>query len=244
METEELFDALPETELVVEEKTEDATGEVKTEAADEAKPEETKEVEELSPDPKSETQVPISAMHGERDRRKNAETERDELKAQLDKSNETPPTSVFEDEGKFREEVQSSVNSALLNQSLNQSEFFAAKELGRDVLDQKIVVFKDLAKDNPQLREQFAGAVSPYHELVDIVDRHDELDKMKDLDGYKARLKAEAKAEVKVELEAEEKEKKDLRASIPGSLVGEASAGGLNSGDHEALASAEDTYNN
>ncbi len=234
MEVGEIFDG-KEPELKVVE-TEEPAGEVEE---PEKEPEPKEEVP--SPDPKVETQVPLSAMHGERDRRKTAEKERDELKAKLEEK--APLTSVFEDENKFRQEVHDDFNQSLTNQALNQSEFFVADKIGRDVLDKKIEVFKNLAESNPEIRQRFANAVSPYHELVSIVDQHDELEKLKDLDGYKAKLKAEAKAEVKAELEAEGKAKDELRASIPDSLTGDASAGGLTSKDWGGPAKAEDIYN-
>ena len=168
-------------------------------------------------------------MHGERDRRKAAERERDEFKAQLADSKKTDPTSIFEDESKFRSELQTDLSQALVNQSLNQSEFFVAREIGRDKLDQKIDIFKTLAENNPEIRQRFSNAVSPYHELIDIVNQHDEMGKMKDLDGYKAKLKAEAKAEVVAELEAQGKVKDELRDSVPDSLVNDTGKGGLDS---------------
>lgn len=189
----------------------------------------TEDTKAASPAAEDETKVPLSAMHGERDRRKAAERERDEFKAQLTESNKAEPTSVFTDEAAFRTEIQNDFNQSLTNQSLNQSEFFVADKIGRDVLDQKIEVFKTLVENNPEIRQRFANAVSPYHELVKIVDQHNEMDKMKDLDGYKAKLKAEAKAEVKAELEADGKAKTELRDSIPDSLVDETGKGGLDS---------------
>lgn len=242
MDAEDIFNGKePEIEVVdTTDKTEEPTGEVeaKDESKDESK-EETKE-EVSSPDPKDETKVPLSAMHGERDRRKTAEKERDELKAQLEEK--TPLTSVFEDENKFRQEVQDDFNQSLTNQALNQSEFFVADKIGREVLDKKIEAFKTLVETNPEIRQRFANAVSPYHELVSIVDQHDELAKMEDLPAYKATLKAEAKAEVKAELVAEGKAKDDLRESIPDSLTGDTSAGGLTSKDWGGPAKAKDVY--
>ena len=227
---EEIFDVDEPTEV---DKT---TGEVETKDEPEEKPEveapEEKAEEEpkaASPAAEDENKVPISAMHGERDRRKAAERERDEFKAQLADSKKADPTSVFEDEGKFRTELHDDLNQALNNQSLNQSEFFVAREIGRDKLDQKIETFRTLAENNPEIRQRFSNAVSPYHELIDIVDQHDEMDKMKDLDGYKATLKAEVKAELKAELEAEVKAKAELRDSVPDSLVDEIGKGALDS---------------
>lgn len=243
----ELYDGKGTTEEIVvvdETKGEEETKDEATEETQDAKKEEeTKDESPSSVEETKETTVPISAMHGERDRRQAAEKENVALKEKLEESNKTEPTSVFEDESKFRNELATDFNQQLTNHSLNQSEFFAARELGRDVLDQKIEAFKKLAEDNPELRQRFAIAVSPYHELVDIVNQHDELDKMKDLDGYKAKLKAEAKVEVKKELEKEIEEKEKLRKSIPDSLVGDDSAGGISSKGTFEKPTAEELYN-
>ena len=241
-----LSDKEPEIQVVdvkTDETKDESTGEEASEATKAAKAaEDAEKAKDASPASEIETKVPISAMHGERDRRQAAEKERDELKAQLDESNKVEPTSVFVDEEKFRQEIASELNQKLTNASLNQSEFFAGREFGKDVLEQKIEKFKTLIETNPDLKQRFVNAISPYHELVDIVDKHDELAKMDDLDAYKAKLKAEAKAEVKAELEKEAKDKTELRDSVPDSLVGDASVGGLESTDAEPLASAKDVY--
>ena len=241
----ELYDGdEPEVEEPKEEPTGEVETEVKVDSEEETKTEVEPEEQVASPAPESETQVPISAMHGERDRRQAAERELSTLRAQLDETNKTEPTSVFEDEAKFRDEVSSDFNQQLTNHSLNQSEFFASREVGRDVLDQKIEVFKGLADSNPQLAQQFANAVSPYHELISIVDKHNEIEQMKDLDAYKANLKAEVTAEVKKELTAEKEKRDAVINSIPDSLVGDTSAGGLNSSVSFEEPTAEDLYNN
>ena len=247
---EELYDGKETTEeiVVVEEpkgeeetKQEETKEESEKESTEETKSEE--ETKDESPSSVEETKVPISAMHGERDRRQAAEKENADLRAKLEETNKTDPTSVFEDEAKFRTEISTDFNKLLNNQSLNQSEFFTAREIGRDVLDQKIAQFKSMAENNPELAQRFANAISPYHELVDIVNQHDEMDKMKDLDGYKAKLKAEAKVEVKKELEAEIEAKKKLHDSLPESLVGDPSAGGLTSKGSFEEPSADELYN-
>lgn len=236
MELEEIFDDKEPEIQVVDEPKDESTGEAK-------EPEKELEAKDevSSPDPKVETQVPLSAMHGERDRRQAAEREVAELKGKLEEK--TPLTSVFDDEPKFREEISADFEQLLTNQAFNQSEFFVADKIGRDVLDKKIKEFKSLAESNPEIRQRFASAVSPYHELVAIVDQHEELAKMKDMGAYKAKLKAEAKAEVKAELEAEAEGKDKLRESIPDSLVGDTSAGGLKSTDWGGPAKAKDIYN-
>ena len=156
----ELYDGKGTTEEIVvvdetkgEEETKDEEPEKETKSEEETKGESPSSVEETK-----ETTVPISAMHGERDRRQAAEKENVALKEKLEESNKTEPTSVFEDESKYRNELATDFNQQLTNHSLNQSEFFVARELGRDVLDQKIEAFKKLAEDNPELRQRFAIA--------------------------------------------------------------------------------------
>lgn len=241
---EELYDGAETTEEIVVVEEPKGEEETKVEATEETQEAETKEeTKDASPASVDETKVPISAMHGERDRRQAAEKENADLRAQIEESKKADPTSVFEDESKFRNEISADLSQQLTNQSLNQSEFFTARELGRDVLDQKISVFKELAKDNPELVQRFSNSVSPYHELVDIVNQHDELAKMKDLDGYKAKLRAEAKVEVKAEFEKEQEAKDKLRDAIPDSLVGDASAGGISSKGSYEPPTAEELYN-
>lgn len=240
---EELYDSTETTEEIV--VVDDTKGETETvEAAPEKgeTPAEETVTKDASPASSKETQVPLSAMHGERDRRQAAEKENADLRAKIEEANKIDPTSVFEDESKFRNELSADFSQQLNNQSLNQSEFFAAREIGRTELDQKIGVFKTLAENNPELAQRFGNAVSPYHELIEIVDQHDEMDKMKDLDGYKAKLKAEARADVKAEIEKEVKDKADLRATIPDSLVGDDSAGGIASKGSFTPPTAKELY--
>jgi len=237
---EALGDETPTEEIVVEDTpgvTEEAVED--TPAKADTKTEETKQ--ESSPD--SDVQVPMSVVHGERDRRQAAEKERDELRAQLVKSNETPPTSVFEDETVFRQEIDAHINQSMTNVALNQSEFFARREFGSEYMDKQIEIFKELVKDNEPLRVRFVNATSPYHELDDIVKQHDELAKMEDMDAYRATIRAEERVSVKKELEDEASGKQRLRDSVPDSLVDEPSKGGLSSADTAGLASAEDVYN-
>lgn len=228
-------------EIVVEEQP---TGEKEKEAAPESDVQEDKEepaAEESSPDPdKSETHVPLSVVHGERDRRQAAEKRAAELESKLEETQKTPPTSVFEDEAKFVDEFAGNVDQKLTNFALNQSEFFARREFGSVAVDEKIEKFKALVADNPTLKERFANSVSPYHELVEIVDQHDELDKMSDLDSYRAQIRAEERAKLKEEMEQEAKGKKKLRESIPDSLAGDTSEGGLTSSDWSGPPSMDD----
>jgi hypothetical protein len=228
-------------EIVVEDAPSGETGETVEATTAEAETETAEPTEEASP--ASDVTVPMSVVHGERDRRQAAEKERDDLRAKLEASSQTEPTSVFEDESKFRSEIDAQINESMSNVALNQSEFFARREFGSEELDGKIEKFKELVKDNDPLRQRFINATSPYHELVEIVDQHDELAKMEDMDAYRAKIRAEERAAVKKELEDEAAAKAKLRDSVPDSLVDEPSQGGLDSKTTEPLASAEELYN-
>ncbi len=241
---EELYDGAETTEEIV--VVDDTKGEPEVEATED-KTEETKtEVKDEPPASSEETQVPLSALTGERDRRQASEAETADLRAQLSESKKVEPTSVFEDEQKQRteiiEEMKAEFATDANNRSFNQSQFYVGREIGKDVLDQKIEVFKTMVKNNPELHQRMAAAPSPFHELVDIVEQHDELAKMKDLPGYKAQLKAEARAEVKSEFEQEAKDKADLRATIPDSLTGDDSAGGIASKGSFTPPTAKELY--
>ena len=102
---------------------------------------------------------------------------------------------------------------------------------GTEELAQKVETFKQMVTENPRYAQEFANSVSPYFTLVKLVDEHQEMQAMKDIDSYKAKLEAEVREKVLRELESERKAKEDLKSSIPESLVGETSQGGL-TGSH------------
>jgi hypothetical protein len=196
--------------------SEDVTGEKEAEPA----PDES---------PSSESTVPITALHGERDRRQAAERELEALRATQTKPEPDPLTSVFESEEGFVQDLESKFNEALVNRTLNESQFHAEQKYGADVLAEKVETFKQMAQDNPQYAQQFAQSVSPYFTLVDLVDKHQEVEAMKDVDGYKAKREAEIRQKVLKELEEKNKSAENLKGSIPDSLAGDDSKGGLKS---------------
>ncbi len=229
-------------EIVVEDAPGEKEESVKETSVEAETPSEESIKKEESP-PDSETQIPLSAYTEQRSKRQAVEKERDDLRAELDKSTQTPPTSVFEDESKFRSEISAQIDQGMSNVILNQSEFFARREFGSEHLDKQIEIFKELVKDNEPLRLRFINATSPYHELDDIVKQHDELKQMEDMDGYRAKIRAEERVKAEKDIQDEATGKKALRDSVPDSLVDEPSKGGLDSKTAEPLAAAEDIYN-
>jgi len=135
--------------------------------------------EESTPDSEdTPTMVPLKAVKDERRKRQEAEARL----AALEEAKEKPePTSVFENEADFRQEIVSDVTNQLTNQALNQSQFYAEREFGEVAVAEKIEVFKELAQANPALAQQFSQAISPYHELVKIVNQHEELKRMENI---------------------------------------------------------------
>ena len=222
-----------ETESKVDETqtaTEDVTGE--------------KQVEESTSDesPSTESTVPITALHGERDRRQAAERELEALRAAQPQVEPDPLTSVFESEEGFVQDLEGKFNEALVNRTLNESQFHAEQKYGAEELAAKVETFKQMASENPQYAQQFAQSVSPYFTLVDLVDKHQEVEAMKDVDGYRAKIEAEVRQKVLKELEDKDVSAADLKSSIPDSLAGDDSKGGLSSAPWSGPASVESIY--
>lgn len=225
-----------ETESKVDETetaTEDVTGEKEVEPEKEPATDES---------PSSESTVPITALHGERDRRQAAERELEALRAAQPQQEPDPLTSVFESEEGFVTDLEQKFNSALVNRTLNESQFHAEQKYGAEELAAKVETFKQMAQDNPQYAQQFAQSVSPYFTLVDLVDKHQEVEAMKDVDGYRAKIEAEVRQKVLQELADKNKSAENLKSSIPDSLAGDDSKGGLKGGAWSGPASTESIF--
>ena len=81
------------------------------------------------------------------------------------------------------------------------SEFYARREHAD--LDSKVETFKELKLTNPALEAQVMNAASPYHEIVDIVAKHEKMEKMQNIDEFEATTRAEIEATVRAEIKAE-----------------------------------------
>jgi len=192
----------------------------------EQEPEATTAPETTEPEPKS---VPIKALMAEREKRQELERKVADLAAQKAKE---PAPDIFEDQQGFTEHLQKQIDTDRFNDRANQSEFYAKREFGEEELSAKVEAFKELKMTNPELEAQVLNAVSPYHEIVDIVSKHEKMEKMQNIDEFEAKTRAEIEAKVRAEIKAELEGKinadKDLRDSIPTSLVDEPSKGTIN----------------
>lgn len=201
----------------------------------EPQPEETPEpkgedIQGETPAPKTEeSMVPLKALTEERRKRQ-------ELEAKLGSDGKKTPD-ILEDQDAYTKHLNQHVNQQVLNERLNMSEFLARRDYSD--LDQKVEKFKEMVEKNPTLQSQIVNSPSPYHELVDVVNKAEELEKLKDVDSYKASIRAEIEAEIRAEIEAKAKKSEELRESIPPSLNDLGSKGGLKGADNAGPTSLE-----
>ena len=231
----EAIEAVTETTEVVEE-----VADVEPETVEkEAEPEATTAPEVPEAEPQN---VPIKALMAEREKRQAAERQVAEFNANKEK---TPAPDVFEDQKAYTEHMQNDFNQQLFNERANMSEFHARREF-KD-LDDKIETFQALKANNPALSAQVQNSASPYHEIVDIVTKHETMEKMQNIDEYEATTRAEIEAKVRAEIEAEVKGKADatnnLRESIPTSLVTEPSKGSVTKPTWAGASPLNDIFN-
>lgn len=217
---EEVADEPMVEDQVVDTTPEDAVEE--TESPDETTGE--KEVGE-PPEPKVEQEEPWTkkAVLDERRKRQELEAKLKELESKLGEGKQETPD-VFEDAEGYTRYLQQQLD----NRMLNMSEFLARQE--HPDLDEKVARFEQMVQENPMLYQQVMNTPSPYHEVIKVVSKAEELDKMRDLDSYKASLRDQIKAELMAEMKAtEDKQSKGRKAaqSVPKSLAGQASQGSI-----------------
>lgn len=222
----EAIDQPVETEVVKEvEKVEEVVDKEPEKVEKEREPEASTASEVKEPESKT---VPIQALMAEREKRQTLEKEKATWQTQ--KANEPAPD-IFEDQAAYTKHFQTKIDNDRFNDRANQSEFYAQREFGAEELALKVEAFKELKAVNPALEAQVYNAVSPYHEIADIVSKHEKMEKMQNIDEYEAKTRAEiekqVRAEIKAEMEGKATADKNLRDSIPTSLVDETSQGSV-----------------
>lgn len=158
----------------------------------------------------------------EKRKRQERERELEELRAQ--KEPEKVPD-IFEDQNQYTDYVKNSINSAVSNTKAEMSEYYARREFGSDVVDEKFEKFKAMAEENPQLKVEVAQSISPWHTMVERVEAAEKLEQMKDLPAYEAKVRAEIEAKVRAELEGKQQAESDKLASLTPSLAGKRASG-------------------
>lgn len=179
------------------------------------------------PDPEPQAQnVPLTALMAERDKRQALERQVAEFNANKAKE---PAPDVFEDQAAYTQHMTQQMSDAMFHERASMSEFHARREF-KD-LKEKLEVFRRISADNPALQAQVQNSPSPFHEAYDIVAKHEKLAKMENINEFEAKTRAEieaqVRAEIKAEIEGKQQADKQLRDSIPTSLVNEPSKGSI-----------------
>ncbi len=200
-------------------------------SAEEAEPEKSEATEDKdsTPEPdKDDDSWRIAAVMDEREKRQKAQEEAENLRKEIEalKGDKTEKTSVFDNEEGFRNELLTEFDQQRINDRLNMSQALAEREFGKDKVAEAVESFRGLAEGNAELSNRFASAPLPYHELMDIVSKHNELKALENVDEYKDKLRAEIRAEIEAEAKAKADKDTETREAITPSLASARSTGG------------------
>jgi hypothetical protein len=141
--------------------------------------------------------VPVPALLDERAKRQEAEREAKELRAQLAERDAPAPDPINDPAGAF-EHLQQSFNQQLTQLNIKQSRMLVMGQ--KEDFTEREQQFMKLASENPTLVDEMLQADNPALYAYDTAVKHEELAALKDVDGYKAKLRAEVEAEVRAEL--------------------------------------------
>jgi len=144
-------------------------------------------------------------------------TKRQQLEAE---KVETP--NVLENPEEYTSHVLSEAKNIALNERVNLSEFLARKEYPD--LDEKVAQYEKLVTENPSIHQEVIKAPSPYHALVDIVDKHERVKAMENVDEWEAKKTAEIEAKIRADIEAEQGARAEKVSNISPSLAKEGSS--------------------
>lgn len=223
------------------EKSDDSTESEETETDD--KDEKSEESEASTPDEdKKDEPWHLKAVMDEREKRQAAQKELEELRKKYETKDENKKsTSVFEDEDGFRNELLQELESSRWNDKLNMSQALAEREFGSDVVAEKVTAFKELAEKNPDIRNRFAQAALPYHEMINIVEQHEKAKEIENVDEFREKIRAEEREKLRKELEDQQGKQDKKREAITPSLASRRSKGGTS--EPVSIESLEDVLN-
>jgi hypothetical protein len=211
------------------------TVEVVEEASGEPEVVETPEPDVTPPvtEPKTETTIPITAFHGVRDELKTLKGEFDSYKTEHPVA-VPEPISVFDDEGKamdaMRTSITTEVNTTLFNEGLGE----AYRQTGdKELVDKAVAWAKSEAVTSPFLVKQFDGVslLALPRKAVEVYQAEMARSSAPDPVAHDAEVRAAARAELMAEIEAKTGKIDDLAASLPETLTGDSSKGGLTGSD-------------
>lgn len=177
--------------------------------------------------------VPLAALTGEREKRQAAQHELDALRRQLAEKEKTPPPSVFEDEEGAFNAIKDSLREETNNQLLNAGQALAVSQFDQETVDKAVEWIAGAVGTSPYLATQFSQVplLQQHQKAVELYQQELARAEMENPAELKERLKAEARAEILAEQKAKQEEKDKIAQSIPTSLVGDSSKGGLSGSD-------------
>lgn len=191
-----------ETETVETTETAEVTETVETkpeETTDEVKAEES--TTDSDADSAKKEPWTLTAVMDERQKRQAIQEERDQLLEKLEALQpKEEDVSVFDDESKFKENIDKGVDEKVYNVALGLAKAYAERELTPEVVAEAEQWWNDEGIKSPYVVEQVQKSQLKFHTMVDMMNE----DKVRrDPASFKEKLKAEALAELKAELKAE-----------------------------------------
>ena len=189
--------------------------------------------------------VPLSVVHGERDRRKVAEAELTALKSATPTPEAEAPQaapklaipSVYDGEGQFREGVADFVKATIRQENFNErlasSQTKAMTEHGEDKVQKALDRMTPEMAKNPKYVERFRAATEPFMEIVAMAEDLDKAEKLADPDyvsKWEQQEREKIEASVRAEYEGKSQAESYLDNTIPDSLAGSRSSGDLKTG--------------
>lgn len=217
-----------EVEAEAPEQPEPEKAEAEAEGTGEVEEPETPEPEQAAPpvaEKESAGQVPLSVVLDERERRQKAEQQVAELKkwreqqereaAQREAQKKAPDW--FEDPQAAAQFQAQSIQRQVLNTHLNQSQFLAEREFGKEIVGET----EAFVRQNPHVIAQVRNHPSPWHAAVEVYQRHKAIEEIgTDPEAYKAKLREEIQAEILNQAPVQQKTK-----APPPSMASAPSAG-------------------
>lgn len=184
-----------------------------------------------TPEPKKPDDAPnwqFEAYKDEKRKRQDLESKYSDLEKKLEsiqnpkKEEEIPD--VFEDQNTYTSYIKNQIDQTALSVRAEMSQFMAEREYGKDVVEQKLEAFREMAKTDQSLTNKVLASTSPVHEAIEIVNKAEKLKQLENIEDYESKVRAEIEEKVRKELEAKFSESQSKRSSVTPSLNTKASA--------------------
>lgn len=213
---------------VVEESTTEAPVEQTEAQAEEAKPEESTPD---SKDSKDDEPWHLKAVLDEREKRQKAQKLAEELQQKLDAATkpEDKRPDVFEDPDAAFSHIESKFENERLQDRMDMSRDFMS--MLKDDYTEREAQFLELAKEDDTLIQKLRGHPNPARFAYETAVKHEQVQKMENIDQWREEERARLKQEILDEMKAAEDEKarkeQEKREAITPSLAKGRSDGGM-----------------